>query len=131
MTINNIDYNKILFSRVADSETNIYIPFLIVFSMIILASIAVKLFSGDDKKISNHFFWPLMTSGIVGLIYLFARHEGLPWLSSGIVIFSVFVFFFASLVWNGVWLFRYIPKIKKEKIVEERYKKYLPKSKKK
>jgi len=73
----------------------------------------------------------LLTPGIAGFIYLFSRYESLPWLGSRFVLALILA---TLIIWNLVliiWSARYIPSVKKAKIEQEYFDKYLPKKKRK
>lgn len=87
-------------------------------------------FSKQDNKIKARQFYGYITGGILGLIYLFARHEGLPYLSARIVLLVVVAGLLTWFIYLAIWMARYIPKKREEEEKEEKFKKYLPKSKK-
>lgn len=120
-----LTYN--FFFGVPPVATNIYLPFTIVFSLLIILAIVTKLIKGEAGKLAERFYWPTLIAGIIGLIGLFARYESLPWLSARILIVIAFAIFFVSLVVDGIWVIRHIPKTKRAKSDQERYERYLPK----
>jgi hypothetical protein len=118
------------FNPVPSSETTMYLPLIIVFSLTIFGSIIAKLpKDGFNKKVGARYFVPFLTIGILGFIYLFARYEGLPYLASRFFLALILLALITIIAWNFVWTIRFIPKMRAIKKNEERYKKYLPKAK--
>ncbi|MFA7244038.1 MAG: DMT family transporter [Patescibacteria group bacterium] len=128
-----MDFSKIFNSdylfKSAPAESRLNLYYLIIFVALIVFAILIK-FSKQDRKIKNRQFYIYLTGGILGLIYVFARHEGLPYLSARIVLLVIIAGLLASLTYLTIWMARYIPKMNNKKFAEEKYQKYLPKSKK-
>jgi hypothetical protein len=96
----------------------------------IMVAILIR-FSKQDKRIKTRQFYGYLIGGILGLLYLFARHEALPYLSDRIVLFAIITGLLVWLVYLTIWMGRYVPRIRDEREMAERFEKYLPKQKKK
>lgn len=129
-----MDFSKLFTSQYlltsASAESRLSLYFLILFSVMIIVAILLK-FSRQDKRIKARQFYGYITGGILGLIYLFARHEGLPFLSARIVLLVIVGGLLIWFIYLAIWMSRYIPKTTREREREERFRKYLPKAKKK
>jgi len=129
MSLEYIFSKNYLFASTAPAESRLTFYFLIFFILLILGSLYLKLLPEMLAKFYGKLFIPLLSTGILGLIYLFARHEQLVWLGSrAFVLLDLLLF----LVWTGIVIVQIIPnfaKYRKEMEIEARYKKYLPKSK--
>jgi len=131
MSFQEIFTSKYLFNPIPPSQTNLFIPLLIFFSALVLLSIAIYFLKGWDLQIRMKQFYCFLTNGILGLIYLFARYESLPWLGSRIFLVLIILTLFIWITIILVWMFKYNRKLESKKILTERYEKYLPRSKKK
>ncbi len=130
MNIEEIFSNKYLFNP-TPSTTNQYFWYLLIFfSVLVLMAIFLRLMKSWDKKIravqSNCF----ITCGILGLVYLFARHERLPWLASRAFLALDLLVLVIWILIITIWMTKYNKKLDSQKILEDRYKKYLPTKKK-
>lgn len=128
MTFEQIFSKTYLFDPTPTTKSRLYIPFLILFCAMILFSIVISL-QKQNKKILKKFFYPFLVTGILGLIYLFARYESLPYLASRFTILLIIAVFFIWFMVNLIWMLRFIPKHSRVQKSEERFRKYLPKSK--
>lgn len=128
-----MDFSKLFTSQYlltsAPAESRLSLYFLILFSVMIIVAILLK-FSRQDKKIKARQFYGYLTGGIFGVIYLFARHEGLPFLSARIVLLVIVGGLLVWFIYLAIWMSRYIPKVNRKLAEQERFKKYLPKPKK-
>ncbi|OQB06522.1 MAG: hypothetical protein BWY19_00108 [bacterium ADurb.Bin212] len=130
MTISEIFSKQYLFDPVPPSENSYLWYQLAFFSLLLIIGIIITLSKKIDKKIKSRQLYCYLTCGILGLVYLFSRYEQLPWLGSRLFLAVVLL---VLLVWTTiitVWMTRYTKTLDKEKILSERYKKYLPKKKK-
>lgn len=131
MTLEYIFSQKYLFNPLPTTESRLYVPLLILFALCLIGSLLIKLSEKLNRKVKNRFFYALLTPGIAGFIYLFSRHESLPWLGSRFILALTLT---TLIIWNLVliiWAVRYMPKIKQVKIEQEYFDKYLPRAKKK
>ncbi len=104
---------------------------LVVFSLFILLGTTISLFAPKKfKDVFTKYVPPFLTVGILGVIYVFARYEGLPGLGTNFFLLLLCVSFVIWVIIVSVWAFRFLPKHIKTQKTEERYKKYLPKSNK-
>lgn len=130
MTLSTIFSNNYLFDPNPTATSKLYIPLLLVFGLMIILSIVISLQKPEVKKIVGGFFTPFISTGVLGLIYLFARYESLPYLSSRFFLVLVVVMF---VVWEIILLIktiRFAPTYLNSRKTEDRYEKYLPKAKK-
>ena len=118
-----------LFDSLPVRESRIYLPLLIFFGLIIILAVAVKIFEKKVGKLISSYFYLFLLTGFIGLVNLFSRYEGLPWLGSRIILLADFLALIIGCVINVVIAFKQIPKIKQEKMTEDRFNKYLPRSK--
>ena len=119
------------FFETPPQASRLYIPLLIVFGLMIILAVVFKLFGkGETKKISQRYFYPFLTCGILGLVYLFARYEGLPWLSVRFFLVAVLAVFAIWLIYNFVWIIKYLLVHTAAQKKNERYEQYLPRAKK-
>jgi hypothetical protein len=131
MSLEYIFSQKYLFNPLPTAESRLYIPLLVLFALCIIGALLMKLPEKLNKKVKNRFFYALFSPGIAGFIYLFSRHESLPWLGSRFILALILA---TLIIWNLVliiWAVRYIPRIKKVKIEKEEFDKYLPRAKSK
>ncbi len=129
MTLEYIFSKQYLFNSTPPAESEFYIYLLIFFGLIFIIGILFLIVKSWDKNIRMRQMYAFTTCGILGLLYIFARYERLPWLGSRLFLALVIV---ALLVWstiNAIWLASYSKKIENKKILAERYEKYLPKNK--
>ena len=129
MTLATFFSKSYLFDPNPSVSSKLYIPLLAVFGLMIVLAIVVVLQKSEVKKIVGGFFTPLLSTGVLGLIYLFARYEGLAYLSSRFFLVLIATMF---IVWEVILLVKtiqFIPKHLDSKKTEDRYKKYLPKAK--
>lgn len=129
MSLEYIFSKNYLFDPLPTTESRLYIPLLIIFSVMIIASIFMVASKSLDKNIKSRNFYTFLIPGILGFLYVFCRYEQLPWLGSR---FALAIIVLAFIIWsliNFVWMVRYLPKIKQKKMLNDRYFKYLPKKK--
>ena len=131
MTLEYIFSQKYLFDPVPTQESRLYIPLLIIFSVMIVASLLMLVSKSLDEKIKSRNFYTFLIPGILGLVYIFCRYERLPWLGSRLTLATIILTFIIWSLINFVWMIRYLPKVKQKQILEDRYLKYLPKKKRK
>jgi hypothetical protein len=118
------------FNAIPTPKINYLWPMLILGVLIFIAIALIIFLKGEPKRFFGKFATPCMAVGILGYVHLLARHEGLPFLSArafmgGLILMLV--------IWSIVivfWIVRTWPKYKTVKSVNERFEKYLPKSKK-
>lgn len=111
-------------------ETKWYILFGVLFLVMIMAAVAIAAMPKEDKRLAQRFYYPSLILGIVGLLALGANFESLPWLGTRVVILATFAIYIVWMIIGGVLTLRALPKVKHERRAEDRYQKYLPKSKK-
>lgn len=130
MTISEIFSKQYLFDPVPTSENSYLWYQLAFFSLLLIIGIIITLSKKIDKKIKSRQLYCYLTCGILGLVYLFSRYEQLPWLGSRLFLAVVLLVLLVWITIITVWMTRYTKTLDKEKILSERYKKYLPKKKK-
>jgi len=130
MTISEIFSKQYLFDPVPPSENSYLWYQLAFFSLLLIIGIIITLSKKIDKKIKSRQLYCYLTCGILGLVYLFSRYEQLPWLGSRLFLAVVLLVLLVWITIITVWMTRYTKTLDKEKILSERYKKYLPKKKK-
>jgi len=131
MTLSQIFSQNYLFDINPTPQSNLYIPLLILFGLMIVLAAAISFQRKSIKKVVGKFFVPLLSAGVLGLIYLFARHESLPYLSSRFFLVLIICMFLAWVFILLVWSAKFIPKYMNSQKIEDRYNRYLPKAKKK
>ena len=129
MTLQYIFSKQYLFDPVPTPESRLYVPLLIIFSIMILAPLLMFFAKNIDKNIRNRNFYALLIPGILGLLYIFCRYEQLPWFGSRLMLAIIVAGFVIWSVINFIWTLKYMPKIKQKKILDDRYLKYLPRKK--
>ena len=129
MTLQYFFSKAYLFDKVPPVQSRLTLFLLIFFGVLLLIYIYLLFQPKNLRKIYGRFKLPALVCGLVGYVYLFARHEGLSYLGSR---FFLCLIALTLIVWVGLgvyWLLVYAPKhITKEK-TEEIYQKYLPKKK--
>jgi len=130
MDFTTIFSKNFLFDPNPPVKTPLYLPLLIAFGLFIIISVLIALQKEENKKITGRFFLPFITSGIVGLIALFARYESLPYLSTRFFLLIIIAGFAVWTLVLFVQLIKFVPKHLNSKKTEDRYNKYLPKTKK-
>ncbi len=116
-----------LFNAVPDSSSGFTVYFLIFFVLLVVLAFVTKYLLKSEKKIRDRQFVSFLTCGILGLFYVFARYESLPWLASR---FFLLLILLTLVVWLGsitAFTVKHISKKKKQEIVDEKFTKYLPK----
>ena len=129
MTFTTFFSKSYLFDPTPTVTSKLYLPLLIVFGLMILLAITISFQKPAIKKIVGQFFTPFLSTGILGLIYLFARYESLVYLSSRFFLVLVMAIFIGWIVVLLVKIIRFVPKHINAKKIEDRYEKYLPKPK--
>ncbi|MFA6963346.1 MAG: hypothetical protein WC227_01370 [Patescibacteria group bacterium] len=120
-----------LFSPIPSPNAPYFVVLAISAVIVILMATAILLFIKNEwRRFAVKYVPPFMTFGVLGLIHLAARYEGLPWLASNIFFVSLLAIFSIWILVIAVWSLRAIPKFAKEQEANERYEKYLPKKKK-
>lgn len=130
MTLKEFFSKEYLLNPVPPQTSKLYVFLLIFFSLLIILAIVSRFGGKENKKLYGRYFYEFLTCGSVGLVYLFARYEGLPWLGSRIFLVIIFSSLFIWTMINVIWVIRFIPTYVKNKASEERYLEYLPKAKK-
>jgi len=126
MNFTEIFSKEYLFDPVPESSSGFTVYFLLFFAILVVLAFVVKYLLKSEKKIREKQFVSFLTCGILGLVYVFARYESLPWLASR---FFLFLILLTLIIWLGlitVWIMKYISKKKDREIVKEKYIKYLP-----
>lgn len=118
-----------LFDISPTPKSKLYLPLLIIFGLMIVLSVAISFQRKSIKKVIGKFFVPLLSAGVLGLIYLFARHESLPYLSSRFFLMLILCLLIVWVIYLLIWSARYIPKHMSSQKIEDKYNKYLPKAK--
>ena len=129
MTLAYIFSKNYLFDMTPPSYSRLTIYLLALFAIMILLVVYVKLMPRNLSKIYGKLNPPLLTVGFVGLIYIFARYESLPYFSSRAFLILLALIF---LVWGGIvalGISRFMKDYSQKTEIETRYNKYLPKSK--
>jgi len=129
MTLEYIFSKNYLFDPVPTQESRLYIPLLIVFSVMLVLPLLMTMSKSLDKKIKSKIFYIFLLPGILGLIYIFCRYEQLPWLGSRFALFVIVLTFIVWSIVNFIWMLKYIPEQRQQKILKEKYEKYLPEKK--
>ncbi|MEI6498397.1 MAG: hypothetical protein WCO23_00335 [bacterium] len=129
MNIQYIFSRAYLFDSIPPAQSRLTIFLLVFFIILILAYVYLLIQPKSLKKIYGRFQLPCLIGGVLGLIYLLARHEGLVWLGSR---FFLSMIALMLLIWIGIgtyWLLVHAPKHLTRVKNEEIYQKYLPKKK--
>lgn len=95
---------------------------IIAFILIIRAKNKEKIFKNLDAKFINL----LLFTGLIGIVLVFFRWQGIPYLGSRVMLL---VLAFISLLWIGIigwYKFRVLPKKIEENIKRKNFEKYLP-----
>ena len=129
MDLQYIFSQKYLFDPTPPPESKLYLRLLIFFSILIIAAITILLIKRLEKKARERQFYCFLVCGVLGMFYLFGRYEGLPWLGSRFFLVLILLTLLAWTFYLAIWMARYLPEKKYIEQTEERYKKYLPKSK--
>lgn len=113
-------------------HSKLYIPLIVIFALMIIFAILFKLLAKKSKAsfAADILLKPFITGALLGYLYLFARYESLPWLSTRFFLLLILV---VTLAWAFSLLIiaaLAFPKVVKERTAEERYRKYLPKKRK-
>jgi hypothetical protein len=131
MDFTTIFSKNFLFGSNPSSTNKLTIPLLVIFGVVIVLSIVISLQKAETKKIIGSFFIPLMSTGVLGLIYLFSQYESLPYFSTRFFLMLIIAMF---IIWDSVLIVKtaiFVPKHINHKKTEDRYQKYLPKAKRK
>lgn len=131
MTISEIFSKKFLFSSTPPSENPYFWYQVAFFGLILIIAIVLFFAKKIDFQIRVRQLYCYFICGILGFIYLFSRHEKLPWLGSRFFLVLVLATLIIWITIITIWMAKYIKTLDKEKIIAQRYKKYLPKKKKK
>jgi len=129
MTFSHIFSKSYLFDPTPPSESRLYLYLIVFFGVLILLTVFNIFSKGLDKEIRKKQLYCYPTIGILGFIYLFARHEELLWLGSRLTLVIILLGFFIWVVYITVFSIRHIPKKNKNEKAQNRYEKYLPKRK--
>ncbi len=129
MIIKELFSSEYLFNPTPSFETKMYLPLIVLFGAMLILSILLKLMGRKIPKQANSFFTPFLTGSVLGFVHLFSRYEGLSWLASRFFLLLIFSGIFLWVLILLILVLKSLPKELKRQTVEERYKKYLPKSK--
>lgn len=121
---------KYLFDPAPPRESRLYLPLLIVFSLLLILSLVVKFMPAKITNLSRRYFLSFLVPSILGFLYLFGRYERLPWLGARIYLIVIVIVLMVWLAINSIWALRFLPKYSREQMINEKYDKYLPKPKK-
>lgn len=107
------------------------IPVLIIFALMIIVAILIRWRMKrqdrqDWQKIRANLVNLFLTTGIIGLILLFFRIEGISFFSARfwwVILLLVFLIWLIMIAWHGL---KILPKELKKKKEEEEFRKYLP-----
>ena len=136
--INQIEIKKLFdFPRIFESTPNpqgLYQYLSILFGLLLIVALIIFLTTKKQKSIIKNYFNRiinlLLFTGIAGLILIFCRWQGIPYLGSRLMLYILLLTF---IIWGGfiIW-FRLVilPKEIAELKAKERFKKYLPKQSK-
>ena len=127
MTLQYIFSKSYLFDPQPPSESQLYWYLIAFFGVLILIAIISLFAKGMDEKIRKKQIYCYLVVGILGFIYLFARHEELIWLGSRLFLSLISVAFLVWVTYILVFMVRYLPKKSTSKKATERFEKYLPK----
>lgn len=121
----NIDY---IFESTPSSE-GLYRYLLLLFGLEIIGAIIIAIFNrqkGIYRKLKNKFFSLFLTTGIIGISFIFFRQQQIPYIGSRLPLILLFLTF---LIWFG-FIIRYwiviLPKEISKKKEKEKFEKYLP-----
>ena len=129
MTLEYIFSKSYLFDPTPPSESRLYLYLIVFFGVLILLAL-LNIFSKSlDKKIRKKQIYCYLTTGTLGLIYLFGRHEELSWIGSRLTLSIILLGFFIWITYITVFSIRYLPKKNTNEKAQKRFEKYLPKRK--
>jgi len=100
---------------------------ILFFALLVVLAVVIKTLFKTEKKIRQKQFYCFLTCGVLGLFYVLARHESLPWLASRFYLLAVLITLLIWLTVITIWIIKQISKKKEKEIVKEKYQKYLPK----
>jgi predicted PurR-regulated permease PerM len=120
-----------LLNSVPPQESRLYIPLIILFSLLVLSAVGILFIKNDFRSIANKFFYAFLISGILGFIYLFCRYEGLPVFGARLFLIVIILILLIWMIYNIIWMAKHLPFYIKQRDTEERYSKYLPRKKSK
>ena len=127
MQLSSIFNQKFLFDIPTKVFPDFFIAYVIFFALLILSATAIlTLLRGDDRKIYIKYVPPFFITGILGLIYLGGRYEGLAWVGTRFFFMMIAGLLLIWVVCILIWMLRNVPKIKHRKATEAKFKKYLP-----
>ncbi len=130
MSLEELFSQKYLFDSTPSTNNQYFWHLFAFFAALVVIAILIRLIKSWDKKVrviqSNCF----ITCGLLGLVYLFARHEGLPWLASRFFLALDLTALFIWILAITIWMAKYNKKLDAKKILDDRYTKYLPQKKK-
>lgn len=119
------------FSASPDYKTKMYIPAMVIFGLMLLFGIAIYYFKkGEFRSVWVRYAKPMMLTSVLGFMYLVARYEQLPYLAARAVLAIIFFYFLLRISYLTFWSAKNVPVMIKEKDVEEKFSKYLPRQKK-
>jgi hypothetical protein len=131
MTFSEFFSKNYLFDPAPDHESRLFLPLLIFFSFITIISLTHFIVPSFRKLTKfKDIAVAFLSTGVLGLLYVFARDQELPWFGSRIFLF---VLILALLVWVAVNVIKIIVKLpseKAEKFKQNKFERYLPKQKK-
>jgi len=128
MNLNFLTTQKLLEAVPALPDQRVYISLMAVFGVLIVGSILLFFFSKPAIMVLQKGKVYSLSIGILGLIHVFARYEFLPWLSARWFLLVVLLALTIWLVYSLTMIVLEWPKQKKVINIEEKYRQYLPKS---
>lgn len=129
-----IEYIKHLFDPQPGTEFMFFLPTLLIFSIALAGGLFYRRFlkKNPDKTmrlIMKKVPGQLITIGLVGLLYIFARNQNLPYLSMsaiGIILLGILLF----IIIKAIRLIKKVyPQMQTHHLRNNQSKKYLPKKK--
>lgn len=129
MTFTDIFKPEYLFDPTPPQQSKLYLSLLIIFSVLVVLAVLSKFAGKEIKKITNRFFYTFLIGGVLGLIYLFSRYEGLPWLGSRFFLMLIVTMIVIWLAVDLITILIYLKVHSSEEENEKKYRQYLPKPK--
>lgn len=131
MNLTDLFTQKNLLNSVPLSQSRLYYYLLGFFAALVIIAIILYLLKGMDLAIRMKQFYCFLTCGILGLVFTFANYQSLPGLGTGLFLALILILLFVWIVGILVWMLSHTKKLESKKVLEERFKKYLPSPKRK
>jgi len=124
-------FDKIsLLDPIPNPNAPYFVALAIAAVIVILGATAIMLFVKNEwRRFFVKYVPPFYTFGVLGLIHLASRYEGLPWIASNIFFILLLAIFAIWILVVATWTLITVPKFTKEREVKARFEKYLPKKK--